>query len=349
MSILVEESKKLIIDRTLIHMNIDIQALDSYKVVKFLKLLYGLGVDLIEINSDIASKVKELPEDLNYTLRMNKDSDIFCLNKYKFDYIVIEYNQILNFSCKGVSKLKNNKVMLEIDIENLDELYLDENNKIFSMFNIKCIRIKNISKYNLKSFTSMIMDLKTNFLVKVDICADNKFYMGTAITMEACVDGADFITTIFNGENYGYTPLEEIIVALKVIKKGILHGDLKLLPAASGAYTELTGESIYNMKPVLGEDIFKYESGIHVDGIAKDSKTYEPYEPKEIGKERKMLIGKHSGRKAVMVKLKELNVDYTFINMEAFLSEIRVNSIKLKRNILDYELIEMSKGFNNFY
>lgn len=347
MSILVNASKKIIIDRTLIHMKKNTKTLNSRKVAHFLKLLYGLGVDLIEIGNDIVSNIEELPQDLNYVYRVNKNSDVLDLNKQEYDYVVIEYKNVFDLDVMSIKRIKNNKVMLEINIEDLDELYLDENHKMFVLFNIKCVIIKNINKYNLESFAGLIKDLKTNFLVEVGFCACNKFYMGTAITMDVCTDGADFITTAFNGENYGYTPLEEVIVALKVIKNSTLSGNLKLLPETARVYTELTGEKIYCMKAVLGDDIFKYESGIHVDGITKDSKTYEPYQPSDIGKERKMLIGKHSGKKAVMVKLQELNIDYTYINMEDFLSEIREKSIKLKRNILDGELAQMCKSFNN--
>lgn len=347
MSILMEGSKKLIIDRTLVHMKKNTKTMDSYKVGHFLMLLYGLGVDFIEIDSNIINSIVELPQDLQYVYRINKNSDELGFNRYKCDYVVIDYKNMLNLNVMSFKRIKNFKVMVEIDIEDLDELYLDETHKIFVSYNIKCIIIKNVNKYNLKSFTGLIKDLKTNFLVEVGFCACNKFYMGTAITMEVCMDGADFITTTFNGENYGYTSLEEVIVAFKVIKNSDLSGNLKLLPDATREYTELTGEEIYGMKAILGEDIFKYESGIHVDGIAKDSKTYEPYEPNDIGKERKMLIGKHSGKKAVMVKLQELSVDYTYINMEELLRKIREKSIQLKRNILDDELVEMCKSFNN--
>ncbi len=347
MSILVNGSKKNIIDRTLIHMKKNTKTLNGHKVADFLKLLYGLGVDLIEIDNDIVSSIVELPQDLNYVYRINKNSDVLPLNNQEYDYVVIEYKNVFDLDVMGIKRIKNNKVMLEIGIEDLDELYLDENSSMFISFNIKCIMIKNINKYNLKNYAGLIKNLKTNFLVEVGFCTCNKFYMGTAITMEVCTDGADFITTAFNGENYGYTPLEEIIVALKIIKNSTLSGNLKLLPQIVSTYIELTGEKVYCMKAIIGEDIFKYESGIHVDGIAKDSKTYEPYQPSDIGKERKMLIGKHSGKKAIMVKLQELNIDYTYINMDDFLSEIREKSIRLRRNILDGELVEMCKNFNN--
>ncbi len=63
------------------------------------------------------------------------------------------------------------------------------------------------------------------------------------------------------------------------------------------------------MKPVIGEDIFKCESGIHVDGIEKNTHTYEPYNPDDIGSKRTIYIGKHSGKKAVVLRLNSLNID----------------------------------------
>ena len=52
-------------------------------------------------------------------------------------------------------------------------------------------------------------------------------------------------------------------------------------------------------KPISGENAFSHESGIHVDGVIKHSKNYENFAPEIIGRERKILFGKHSGNNSL--------------------------------------------------
>ena len=51
--------------------------------------------------------------------------------------------------------------------------------------------------------------------------------------------------------------------------------------------------------------MFRHESGIHADGALKDPKNYEAFDPAEVGLERQIVIGKHSGKAAIVNKFKE--------------------------------------------
>jgi homocitrate synthase NifV len=55
-------------------------------------------------------------------------------------------------------------------------------------------------------------------------------------------------------------------------------------------------------KSIVGEAVFTHESGIHVDGLLKDRGNYEAFQPEELGREHRLVLGKHSGgpRRAVM-------------------------------------------------
>lgn len=342
MSIIIKKHRKIIIDRTLNEIVKESKNIDLKLTSEFLALLKDIGVDFIEINQEVLRKIKELPEGTGYIYRFENVFDA-----QKFEYIVLSYEKFKSLSENCLQKLKGKKIMFEVSIKDLDKIAIEECDRIFNNINVVCIRVKDVVKYNLSGWSRFIESIKDRYSVYVDFCASNKYYMATSVSLETCVDGADSITTAFNGQIYNLAPLEEVILALKIIKNGEFHGNLKSLAKAAHVYVKLTGQKVSPMKAVIGEDIFKYESGIHVDGIEKNPDNYEPYNPCDVGETRTMYIGKHSGKKAVMVKLKELNVDYEGVDMEKFLNKVRKMSTELKRNILDDELIKMFNDFKN--
>lgn len=347
MGIVFDKNKKFIVDRTLPQIIKKLYYISKDDIEYFLKLLEEVGIDFFEIDKVTLDIINELPLYLNYIYRVNSETDLKYLNKCKFKYIVMDYITALKYSSDLKSKLKDNKIILEIDVNDIDDLYLDENNQLFNIYNIDFLRIGNVLSYNLFGGEQLIRDIKTHFSVLIDFCANDKYHMATAATINACSDGTDMITTVFNGQ--GFAPMEEVILALKVIKNARICGNLKLINELTKVYKKLMKKEIYSMKPVLGEDIFKYESGIHADGIAKNPKNYEPFDPEDIGTHRTLYIGKHSGKKALEVKLQELNLNYENINMDTFLKKIRSKSIEIKRNIFDDEIIKMYNSFKNFF
>jgi len=98
-------------------------------------------------------------------------------------------------------------------------------------------------------------------------------------------------------------------------------------------------------KPIVGDEIFYVESGIHVDGISKNPITYEPFEPNMVGLERKIYIGKHSGKKALMEKIKNMNIDVKLINIEGLLDYVKEKSYMLQRSFNDDELVDIIKEY----
>lgn len=345
MAIIVDGIEKSIIDRTMPELVKEFKNIDDDYLSHFLELLSKLGVDLFEVNKLTIDKIRKLPSSFKYIYEIEANEDLEYLKKYDFKYIVLNYKDALEFTEQSRDKLRKHNIILKIDINDLDNLYMDENNRIFHMYNIACLTINNVDKINfINGFNKLIKDIKTNFSVLVSFSASNIYHMATAIIVDASVEGADVITTAFNSSKCA--AMEQVILALKVLKDAKVIGDLKLINELTRIYEKITRNKIYCMKPILGEDIFKYESGIHADGIAKNPRNYEPFNPEDIGAHRKLYIGKHSGKKALMVKFKELNLNYDSIDMDAFLDYIREKSINMKRNVFDNEIVEMYNNIN---
>src|SRR5246127_3176519 len=115
------------------------------------------------------------------------------------------------------------------------------------------------------------------------------------------------------GERAGNASLEEVAVALAVRKEsfGVTTGiRLDQLFPASRMLTEITGAQVAPNKAVVGANAFAHEAGIHQDGIIKNPLTYEIISPQTVGvPNRSLVMGKHSGRNALRMTLKDLGYE----------------------------------------
>jgi 2-isopropylmalate synthase len=115
------------------------------------------------------------------------------------------------------------------------------------------------------------------------------------------------------GERAGNASLEEIAVALAVRKENFgVTTNIKLdqLFPASRMLTEITGAQVAPNKAVVGANAFAHEAGIHQDGIIKNPLTYEIISPETVGvPARSLVMGKHSGRNALRVSLRDLGFE----------------------------------------
>jgi len=345
MSVNCEGKKKLFLDKSLTEILKVHRHINSAYVIEFLHLMKVIGVDYFQVNSSTLDKMMIYPEFSGYCVyNIENINDLRYLYIYDFKYLSIDFEKFSTMplmECKN--KIDKSKIILNIALEDLKASNIETIKYILSCYHVEFLMITNLSKSNNVSWEDFIIKLRETFNLKIGFCAENSLYMGTAVSIELCLDGADMIAGAFNGSEYGFTPIEEVLTALKVIWSCDINGDLSFLYKLTELYKKLTYKSVPGDKAVIGEDIFKYESGIHADGIEKNPLTYEPYNPREVGQKRELLIGKHSGTKAVCRKLKQLNIDYRTIDVNLLLSNIRNKSIYLKRNIRDEELLTMCR------
>ncbi|MCA0969546.1 2-isopropylmalate synthase [Halobacillus litoralis] len=143
----------------------------------------------------------------------------------------------------------------------------------------------------------------------------NDLGMAVSNSMAAIENGARQIEGTINGigERAGNAALEEIGVALEIRKDRYDYQTnlvLKEIKRTSDLVSRLTGMMVPGNKAVVGRNAFAHESGIHQDGVLKESTTYEIITPSMVGIDsNRMVLGKHSGRHAFKEKVKELGFD----------------------------------------
>lgn len=178
-----------------------------------------------------------------------------------------------------------------------------------------------LSTYNIigKIVKSLSMD--------IDFHGHNDFGMATANAFSAYRAGATHISCTVNGlgERAGNTPLEEIIMALEYIECEKTDIDLKKIMEISSLVERASGRALSLSKPIVGKEIYSHESGIHVDGLLKNRKNYEYYNPEDIGRKHNIVIGKFSGRAAIINEYRERGINITQKQSDNILNLLREN------------------------
>lgn len=157
---------------------------------------------------------------------------------------------------------------------------------------------------------SLITDLRSAFKTPISVHFHNDFGLATANTLTAIECGANQAHVTINGigERTGNCSLEEIVVALHAAYEIDVDIDTTQLYNLSDFVGRLTGIKMPVNKPIVGDNAFAHESGIHVHGILNNALTYEPISPELVGHSRRIVIGKHTGANALKSKLEQFNI-----------------------------------------
>lgn len=171
----------------------------------------------------------------------------------------------------------------------------------------------------------------------------NDLGLAVANTLACIAEGANVVQCTVNGigERAGNASLEEVVMALTLHQDqyGRTHRvDTRMLAPLCRLTAELTGIVLPLMKPVGGANIFATEAGIHQDGLLKNPDTYLPFRPELVGgDEIRLVLGRHSGRRAVAHRLQGLGIPHH----DASVSRI-VERLKLlpKGTVVDDALLQ---------
>lgn len=348
MSIRIDNKTKYIFDRTLTNEVFRKKQLNNIIIKEFISNSRIVGIDYFEINKFLLGFIGREEDCRHYIYHIEDENDISVIETYGFSKCIVSYEdyQRLNLK-KPLKDISRTEFILEISVSDLEA---DDSKAILNIIDslkVSLIIIKDIDYYDSTFYMQYIGRIRELYNIEVSFFASDKLNMATAVTLEGLLDGNDMIIGAFNGEVYGIASIEEVLLALKVIKDYKILGDFSGMKKLTENYQELSSENISRIKPVIGEEIFNFESGIHADGIIKSPLTYEPYEPELIGTNRRMIIGKHSGTKAIEHRLMQLNVISKDVNLKWMLEAVREASIRHRRGLRDDELIKIYRRLQN--
>ena len=194
----------------------------------------------------------------------------------------------------------------------------------------------------LEPFTTYerIKELISRVGIDVEMHTHNDFGMATANALAGVHAGAKWVgvTVIGLGERAGNAAMEEVVMALKHLEGIDLNFKTEKFREIAEYVSGAAKRELPAWKPIVGSNMFAHESGIHADGALKDPRTYEVFCPEEVGLERQIVIGKHSGTSAIIAKFEEYGIVLSKDEAKDLLTRIRVAAVELKRTLFDKEL-----------
>lgn len=342
--------------------------------IQIAKQLDKLGVDVIEAGFPAASKgefeaVKEISNlGLNAKIcalaRMVK-SDIDCAIKADVDMVHIfiptskiqvehtikkSREEIIDISVECVEYVKSHGVECMFSAMDATRTEMDYLKKIYKAVEEAGVDIVNVPDTvgiaTPFKFYEMIKELKEWLNVPIDVHCHNDFGLAVANTYAAVLAGADEVQVTVNGigERAGNASLAEVVMILHALEGIKTNIRTEYLVETSRLVERLTGVKMPPNTPIVGENAFSHESGIHAHGVLKDPKTFEPgvITPEMVGHRRRIVIGKHAGRH----QIKKILEDAGYVVDEDSLNKIfeKVKELGDKgREVTDLDLFNIAE------
>jgi homocitrate synthase NifV len=171
----------------------------------------------------------------------------------------------------------------------------------------------------------------------------NDLGLATANALAGLQAGALSVNTTVNGlgERAGNAALEEVVMALKRIYSIETSINTRRLLEISRLVAQASQCPVPPWKAIVGENAFAHESGIHAHGVLQNPITYEPFAPEEVGWERRLVVGKHSGRHLVLSILQEHGYALSPEELQTLMAAVRQQSVQSKRSLTVSELLSL--------
>ncbi|MFH1579550.1 MAG: 2-isopropylmalate synthase [Thermoplasmatota archaeon] len=328
-------------------------ALSSEDKVKIAQALDELGVDIIEagfpINSEgeadavsriagaglkaeICALCRASPGDIDAALACDVDSVHIFLATSKTHLekkLKITQEEARDKAVAAVQYAKDHGLIAEFSCEDgtRTELgFLDVVHKAIQEVGVDRIDIADtVGVMTPTAMTQFVAEIKKSVKVPLAVHCHDDFGMSVANSLAGVLGGAEEVHCTINGlgERAGNAALEEVVMGLQAFYNVRTNINTRKMAFVSRLVSQLTGVAVQPNKAIVGENAFSHEAGIHVHGVMSECSTYEPMRPEIVGKERKFVIGKHSGAHSVDNKLREYGLELDKDQMKEVVTRVK--------------------------
>lgn len=185
--------------------------------------------------------------------------------------------------------------------------------------------------------------------MEIELHTHNDFGMAEASMLAGFHAGATWANTTICGlgERAGNAASEPLMMALQELEGVELLQDTTKFTALAQYVAAAASRSLAPDRPIVGSNAFAHESGVHVDGLLKESRTYEQFAPELVGNNRHIVIGKHSGKHAIAMKLQLMGHQIDRSHQDRLLQAVRAQAIRQKRALTSQELEDLYLKLGN--
>jgi 2-isopropylmalate synthase len=193
----------------------------------------------------------------------------------------------------------------------------------------------------------LITSINQEINIPIDVHCHNDFGIAVGNSLMAVEAGASQVQVTVNGigERAGNANLAEVVMCLHSIYGVKTNIKTEYLLETSKMVENFTGIHLPPNTPIVGDNAFAHESGIHTHGVMEKTDTFEPgiMTPEMVGHRRRIVIGKHAGSHAVNKSLQEMGINPTTGQLEEILARIKDIANKGKR-ICDADLYAVASS-----
>ncbi len=182
----------------------------------------------------------------------------------------------------------------------------------------------------------LISRLKGALKKPISMHCHNDFGLAVANTLAGVKAGAEQVHVTVNGlgERAGNASLEQVaagLAAMYNVRTGI---NLPRLKETSRLVERYSMIGLMPNYPIVGENAFAHEAGIHVHGVLAKAESYEPLTPEMVGQKRRIVMGKHTGKHAISSFVAE-RYDLSDAQIREVVERVRSLSVRKKKIIED--------------
>jgi homocitrate synthase NifV len=172
----------------------------------------------------------------------------------------------------------------------------------------------------------------------------NDLGMATANTIAAIEAGIGAVSVTVNGigERAGNAPLEQVVVAVNTLYGRSSAVDPRKLMPLCRFVSRASRRPIAVDCPIIGEVVFRHESGIHCAAVLNDPDAYQPFSPEILGRTgAQLVVGRHSGSAVLNHLMEEAGVTLDDQKTEQLLASVRTEALRTKAPLSPGELVRL--------
>jgi 2-isopropylmalate synthase len=191
----------------------------------------------------------------------------------------------------------------------------------------------------------MVSAVREHVDCRIDVHCHNDFGLAVANTISAVEAGADQVQVTVNGigERAGNADISQTVMIMEAIY-GINTGIVtEKLVEISRLVSRFSGIAVPPVQPVVGDNAFSHESGIHSHGVLSNPGTFEPgiMTPEMVGHRRRFKLGKHAGSHAVRQTLVDAGINPDDKELEEIVRRMKEISGRGKK-VTDNDLFQIA-------